>query len=122
MVWKRHRQDSKWQTQKTTAGKNKEIFDVEIWGISEVVKVAERSCMRAQQPLKINILCDLQPAINKLRVMDNKGGQALKAQIYQKTKQLVQQRHKRSICWVSSYCGIKGNEKADLAAKEAAGG
>ena len=54
--------------------------------------------------------------------MDSKEGQALKAQIYQKAKQLVQQRHQISICWVPSHCGIEGNEKADLAAKEAAGG
>ena len=54
--------------------------------------------------------------------MDGKEGQALKAQINQKTKQLVQQRHQISICWVPSHSGIEGNEKADLAAKEAAGG
>ena len=52
--------------------------------------------------------------------MDSKEGQALKAQIYQKTKQLVQQRHQISICWFPCHCGIKRNEKADLAAKEAA--
>lgn len=41
VVWK---QDSDWLTQKTTLGKNKEIFDAEIWGISEAVKVAEQKC------------------------------------------------------------------------------
>ena len=30
VVWKRHRQDSEWQTQKTTLGKNKEILDAYI--------------------------------------------------------------------------------------------
>lgn len=122
VVWKRNRQDSEWQTQKTTLSKNKEILDVEIWGISEAVKVAEQKCIRTQQPPEISIFCDSQTAINKLRVMNSKEGQALKAQIYQKAKQLVQQRHQISICWVPSHCGIEGNEKADLAAKEAAGG
>lgn len=38
VVWK---QDNDWLTQKTTLGKNKEIFDAEIWGIFEAVKAAE---------------------------------------------------------------------------------
>ena len=54
--------------------------------------------------------------------MDSKKGQALKVQIYQKTKQLLQQRHQISICWILSHSGIERNEKADLVAKEAAGG
>ena len=76
--------------------------------------------MRTQQPPQISIFCDSLTAINRLRVMDSKEGQALKAQIYQKTKQLVQQRHQISICWFPRHCGIERNEKADLAAKEAA--
>lgn len=54
--------------------------------------------------------------------MDSKASQALKAQVYQKVEQLVQQRHKISVYWVPSHCGIEGNERADIAAKEAAGG
>ena len=53
--------------------------------------------------------------------MDNKAGQALKVQIYQKVEQMGRQRHEISLCWVPSHCSIEGNEKADLAAKEAAG-
>ncbi len=103
-------------------GKNKEILDAEIWGISEATKVAERKCMRAKESLIISIFCDSQTAFNKLKVMDNKAGQALKAQIYQKVEQLVQQQHEISVCWIPSHCGIEGNEKADTAAKEAAKG
>ena len=76
--------------QKVTLGKNKEILDAEIWGISEAIKVAERRCVRAQQSLIISIFCDSQTAINKLKVMDNKAGHTLKAQIYQTVEQLVQ--------------------------------
>ena len=43
--------------------------------------------------------------------MNSKEGQALKAWIYQKTEQLIQQRHQISICLVLSYCGIEGNKK-----------
>lgn len=53
--------------------------------------------------------------------MDSKAGQALKIQIHQKVEQLIRHRHEISLYWVPNDCNIKGNEKADLAAKEAAG-
>ena len=93
-----------------------------MWGISEAVKIAEQRCLKAQQPLVIGIFCDSQIAINKLKVMDSKAGQALKAQIYRKVEQLIRQRHEISVCWVPSHSNVEGNEKADTAAKEAAGG
>lgn len=34
--------------QKTTLGKNKEIFNIEIWGISEAVKIAEQRSFKTQ--------------------------------------------------------------------------
>ena len=86
VVWKL---DNEWLTQKVTLGKNKEIFDAEMWGISEAVKIAEQKCLKAQQPLVISIFCDSQHAINRLKVLDCKAGQALKAQIYQKVKQII---------------------------------
>ncbi len=76
--------------QKVTLGKNKEILDAEIWGISEAIKVVERRCVRARQSLIISIFCVSQTAINKLKVMDNKACHTLKAQIYQTVEQLVQ--------------------------------
>ncbi len=63
-----------------------------MWGISEAVRIAEKKCSRAQQPLAISIFCDSQTAINRLKVMDCKAGQALKGQIYQKVEQLTRQK------------------------------
>ena len=93
-----------------------------MWGISEAVKIAEQKCLKAQQPLVISIFCDSQHAINRLKVLDCKAGQALKAQIYQKVEQLIRQRHGILVCWVPSHCKVEENERADRAAKEAAGG
>ncbi len=114
--------DNEWLTQKVTLGKNKEIFDAEMWGISEAVKIVEQMCLKTQQPLFISIFCDSQHAINRLKVLDCSAGQALKAQIYQKVDQLIRQRHELSLYWVPSHCKVEGNEKADQAAKEAARG
>ena len=93
-----------------------------MWGISEAVKVAEQSCLRSLQPSVISIFCDSQHAINRLKVMDCKAGQALKVQIYRKVEQLIQQGHKISLRWFPSHSKVEGNERADKAAREAAGG
>ena len=42
VIWKL---DNEWLTQKVTLGKNKEIFDAEMWRISEAVKIAEQTCL-----------------------------------------------------------------------------
>ena len=60
--------------QKITLGKNKEIFNIEMWGIFETVKIIEQRCLKTQQTLIISIFCNSQIAINKLKVMDNKKG------------------------------------------------
>ena len=68
---------------------NKEIFDAEIWGISETFKVVEQKTEKIQQPWVISIFCDSQTVINNLRECGSYIIQALKMQIYQKSKKLV---------------------------------
>lgn len=53
------------------------------------MKAARCVFVRANRSLNISILCDSQTPFNKHKVMDNKVGQALKAQIYQKFEWLV---------------------------------
>lgn len=61
-----------------------------MWRIYEAMKIAEQKCLKAQQPLVINLLYHSQYAINWLKVLDYKAGQALKAQICRKVEQLIQ--------------------------------
>ena len=112
----------KWQEQKVCLGLNKEIFDAEIWGISEAFKVAEEKTRQVQETWVINIFCDSQTTINNLRECNVYAGQALKLQIYQKAQKLVEQGHSISVAWVPGHSGVEGNERADKAAKEAASG
>ena len=121
VVWKSDC-DGKWQTVKVSLGQNKEIFDAEMWGISEAIKVAEQESKEVLHSLVISIFCDSQTAINNLREDRGSGGQAIKRQIYQKTERLVQQQgHDISIKWIPGHNKIEGNERADRAAREAAG-
>ncbi len=115
-----HGSKKEWQERKVGLGLNKEIFDAEMWGISEALKVAERRTQQIWQPWIINTFCDSQANINNSRSCDSRAGQALKMQIYEKARQLVQQGHGIFIRWVAGHSGVEGNERADKAAKEAA--
>ncbi len=90
-----------------------------MWGISEAFKIAEQKTREIRQPWVIGIFCDSQTAINHLKECDSAEGQALKMQIYQKAKKLLQQGYEISVRWVPGHSGIEGNERADKAAKEA---
>ena len=101
VVWKSH-VSQKWQEQKLSLGLNKEIFDAEMWGISEAFKVAEKIIRQVQESWVINIFCDSQSVINNLRECNVGAGQALNLQIYQKAQELVERGHSIFIRWI---CG-----------------
>lgn len=71
-------------------GSNKEIFDAEMWAISEAFRISEKTTRQAQEPWVINIFCDSQSIINNLRECNFGAGQALKLQSYQKAQELVE--------------------------------
>ncbi len=96
VVWKIYG-CQKWQKQKLYLGLNKEIFDAAMWGVSEAFKIAEKTTRQVQEPWVINIFCDSQSIINKLRDCNVNAGQALKLQIYQKSQKLVERGHSISI-------------------------
>ncbi len=75
VVWKDCSQE-KWQIVKVSLGKNKEIFDAELWGISEAINVVEQKAREIQQSLVISIFCNSQTAINNLREDHSSEGQA----------------------------------------------
>lgn len=121
VVWKSDCDGEEWQTVKVSLGQKEEIFDAEMWGISKAIKVAEQKSREVLHSLVISIFCDSQTTINNLREDRSSGGQGIKRQIYQKTERLVQQGHDISIRWIPGHSKIEGNERADRAAKEAAG-
>lgn len=61
--------------------------------ISEAFKIAEKTTRQGQEPWVINIFGDSQSIINNLRECKVGAVQALKLQIYQKTRELVEQGH-----------------------------
>lgn len=57
VVWKSNCRGEEWQTIKVSLGQNKEIFDAEMWGISEAIKVAEQKTSEVRHSLVISIFC-----------------------------------------------------------------
>lgn len=48
VVWKTNCNSEEWQEIKISLGQNKDIFDAEMWGISETSKVAEQRTRQVQ--------------------------------------------------------------------------
>lgn len=88
-----------------------------MWAISKKFRITEQKTSQVKQPWVISIFYNSQTIINYLKECDRHGDQALKIQIYQKAKKLVQQGYDISIRWVLGHSGVEGNEKADKAAK-----
>jgi ribonuclease HI len=106
-----------WQTTKTNLGRNKEIFDAELLGVSDALGVALKV---AAQNEAITVFLDSQVAIQRIRSSTTQAGQAITGQIHKRARQLQQRGNKVTIRWVPGHLGIDGNERADKSAKEAA--
>ena len=50
MVWKKNRLSKGWQELKISLGQNKEIFDAEVWGISEALRLQNKGLDRYNNP------------------------------------------------------------------------
>ena len=79
VAWK-NPSSHRWEVCEIPLGKNKEILDAELWGISQALKIALNgiACKKASQ---VTVYSDAQTAIKQLQSTSNKEGQALKAQI-----------------------------------------
>ena len=108
-----------WNTCKISLGKNKEILDAELWGISEALKIALKENI-VRRACRIIVYSDSQTALNQLQGSKSNTCQALRVQIFKRTKQLHTQGKELTVRWIPSHQGIEGNEQADKAAKAAA--
>ena len=111
VVWKSPRLFG-WNVCKISLGKNKEIWDAELWGISKALKIALREST-SQRAQRITVFSDSQSALKQLQEARNNTGQALRIQIFKWSKQLYTQGKELILRWIPSHQGIEGNERAD---------
>lgn len=82
MVYEKDVTKKEWQEQKVGLGLNETIFDVKIWVISEMFKVAKEKTWQIHQLYIISILCDSQTIIQIFETCYGGVGQELKIQIH----------------------------------------
>lgn len=86
VVWK-NSISHRWDVRKVSPGKNKEILDAELWGISEALKIALKENTSRKAGI-ITVFSDLQAAIKQLQESKSNAGQVLKIQFLKRAKQL----------------------------------
>jgi ribonuclease HI len=119
-IWKGT--DGCWHGRKLFMGRNKEVFDAELYAIWVGLKVAKDSTDAwAAGPRAVTIFTDAQAALKRIRNDDPGPGQWLARRILRTERQLRQAGWTTEFRWIPGHRGIEGNEVADQLAKEGAG-
>ena len=109
----------RWVKRGTYLGKNKEVFDAEVFAIMRAVRLLDERKKRGQDYV---VFSDSQAAV--ARVQHDKTGpaQALAKAVIATVDGLVDRGNTLTIRWTPAHKGVEGNEQADEAAKAAAEG
>lgn len=99
--------------------KKKKVLDIELWEVFKAKDIALRETASRKAHEK-TVFPDFQTAIRKIQADKTIAGQALRAQIENKTKELKKSRREMTIRWVSNHRKIEQNEPVNRVAKKAA--
>jgi ribonuclease HI len=118
-VW---RSGDGWQGRKVFMGRNKEVFDAELYAIWMGLASARDHLKEDWAGAKsITIFTDAQAALKRIRNDDPGPGQWLARRILRTERQLRQAGWTTEFRWVPGHKGVEGNEVADQWAKDGAG-
>jgi ribonuclease HI len=112
-----------WQGRKIFMGRNKEVFDAELYAIWLGLKATRdhQGEWAAVGPKSITIFTDSQAALKRMKNDDPGPGQWLARRILRTERQLRQAGWTTEFRWIPGHKGVEGNEVADRWAKEGAG-
>ena len=97
------------------------VYSAELRGIELALILALRQKVRSRTIREVTVFTDNQAAIRSLVNSSGRPGLATIRDIIRKIEQLRELQIAISFQWVSVHIGIEGNERADIAAKEATG-
>jgi ribonuclease HI len=119
VVWRQP--NGEWRKEKYHLGKRKEIYDAELYAISEAVTLVIRRNIRTREDIKtIHIYTDSTAALNHLKNPNPAPGQWIVRKIVEVESMLKELGYQVEFHWVPGHIEIKGNEIADKTAKEVA--
>ena len=113
------KREGTWKELGVYLGKNKEVFDAELFAISRALKEIDS---RAEENRRYTIFSDSQAAISRVQHDRTGPGQTLAVRSIETTRSLTTRGNRVTIRWTPSHAGIPGNERADRMAKRAAEG
>ena len=112
-----YRRGGSWKTEGTYLGKNKEVFDAEIFAIGRALEVLNE---RNEEDKRYTVFSDSQAAISRVQHDHTGPGQALAIRAIATAEYLRSRGNTVTLRWTPSHEGIGGNELADRTAKRAA--
>jgi ribonuclease HI len=118
VAWKT--QDHVWHNQRIHLGDAKEVLDAELYAIAEALQTAREQQISTNGRNEVQIYSDSLEALRRIQDNVRDPWQCLVRMIAEREKPLLRGGYSVEYHWVPSHEGIRGNEEADKAAKEAA--
>ena len=106
-----------WRRVGAYLGKNKEVFNTEVWAICQARRVINE---RDEEETAYTIFSDAQAAISRVTHNQIGPGQMLAIEAISTATSILARGNTLSLRWTPSHEGIKGNEQADKGAKSGA--
>ena len=110
---------SGWKQEGIYLGRNKEVFDAEVFAIREALRVLNR---RGEAGKRYTIFSDSQAALSRIQHDRTGPGQTLAIDAITTAGEIVSRGNNICLRWTPSHEGIEGNERADQMARRAAEG
>ena len=108
-----------WVKRGAYLGKNKEVFDAEVFAILRATRLLDE---RAESGQNYTIFSDSQAAISRVQHDQCGPAQALARAAIAMVDSLTMRSNALDIQWTPAHEGVEGNEQADVTAKAAAEG
>jgi len=115
VVWKEER----WNKRRVDRGRQNEAFVVEMYAISEAVRIVDEIC-REKEVRRVMIFTDSQATLRRIQSDEPGPGQVLVLRTMNWESELTDKNIQVEYWWVSAHKVMEGKEEADLQATKAA--
>ena len=104
--------------ERTYLGKNKGVFDTEVFAI---LQAANLLCDREERGQRYTVFSDSQAAIARVQHDRIGPAHALAKAVTRAVDSITSRDNTVTLRWTPAHAGVEGNEQADMTAKRAAG-